>query len=75
MTQKGKKIRVTILTPGATFQEVSTRQEPPQKTNEGIRRLAFDVQAPAGRQVLAVLVVPAAAAAPAARAITRLSTW
>lgn len=75
LTQKGKKIRVTILTPGTTFQEVSTRQEPPQKTNEGIRRLAFEVKAPAGRQVLAVLVVPAAAAAPAARPITRLSAW
>jgi hypothetical protein len=58
LTLKGKKLRLTILTPGAEFKEVSARQEAAQKSNDGYRRLYYEVKASPGRHTLAVLIRP-----------------
>jgi hypothetical protein len=59
LEQNGKKLLVTVLTPGAVFEQVDTRQAPPQKTNEGIQRLACKVTTATGRTTIAVLIRPA----------------
>ncbi len=76
LIQNGKRLRVTLLSPKGVFKEVSTRQEPPQKTNEGIRRLAVDLQAGAGRTTLVIQLTPITEGVPATPARVRpLAEW
>lgn len=59
LTQDGKAIRVRLLSPeGAAFAEESARQEPPEKTNEGVRRLMIRYGAPEGETTVTVQFVP-----------------
>jgi hypothetical protein len=59
MTLGGKQMRVTAIEPGgAIFAVESAEQAPPQKANEGYRRLVLRTKADAGDYRVAVLFSP-----------------
>ena len=60
LTVGDKRLLAKILTPaGASFTVESAAQKPPQKTNEGVRRLMLRLADQEGKVRIAVLLVPA----------------
>ncbi len=59
LKQDGKLLTVTVPDPmGARFAVESAEQEPPQKRNEGVRRLILDLPDQVGTVTIAVLLSP-----------------
>ena len=59
LTKDGKAMRVRLLSPeGAMFAEESAEQQPPEKTNEGVRRLVMRYDAPKGETTVRVQFAP-----------------
>ena len=59
LLRDGKRLHARILSPaGAVFSKESTEQSPPQKTNEGILRLAVHLPKQSGNVTIAVLLSP-----------------
>jgi len=59
LTQKGKMLSARILSPpGAVFSVESAAQEPPQKTNTGVKRLLIRLKGQKGSVRIAVLFSP-----------------
>ena len=59
LTQDGKTLTATILSPsGAGFSAESAEQEPPQKRNDGVRRLVLRLPSQVGDVRIEVLLSP-----------------
>ena len=59
LSLEGKRLIARILAPaGAGFAEESAEQKPPQKTNEGVRRLVIRLAQAEGDVQIAVLLSP-----------------